>query len=266
MTLLIIAALGATYLVIMLLAFVGQRSLIYPAPRDRRVPTVEGATLLHLVSASGRAVYALHAPAPPGAPTVVHFHGNGEGLAHQGFLIRELRSRGLGVYAVEYPGYGPQSQDEPTEAGLYEAAEAALLHLKEQLGVPREQIVLHGQSLGTGVACEMAVRGHGARLVVLSPFTSLPDVARRVFPFLPTDWLLLDRYDNLAKAPRLRLPVLVIHGERDTLIPSAQGRRLVERLPDARALFVAGASHNDLFFRAGDSVLERIAEFARSGR
>lgn len=264
--LLIMATLAAVYVGIALLAFVGQRSLIYPAPADRSVPAVEGATLLQIVSVTGRTVYALYAPAPPGAPTVVHFHGNGEGLVHQGWLIRELRARGLGVFAVEYPGYGPQWRDTPSESALYDAAEAALVHLKERLGVPREQLVLQGQSLGTGVAFEMAARGHGARLVVLSPFTSLPDVARRVFPFLPTGWLLLDRYDNLGKAPRLQLPVLVIHGERDTLIPSARGRRLVERLPDARSLFVPGANHNDLFYRAGDSVLERIAEFARAGR
>ena len=258
-----LSVLVGIYAATALVAFLSQRALIYPAPDRSVVPSAQGATLHRFETALGQGVYALHAPAPPGAPTIVHFHGNGETLADQGALIGALRARGVGVFAVEYPGYGLQRAETAKESSLYEAAEGALDFLEQKLGVARQQIVLLGQSLGSGVAVEMAARGRGGRLILISPFTSLVDVARRSFPFLPVRWMMLDRYDTWSKAPGVTLPVLVIHGERDGVVPSSMGHRLLERFADARGTFIPEAGHNDLFAVAGGQLLDEIARFAR---
>lgn len=210
-------------------------------------------------------MFAFHLPAPIGANTLVHFHGNGEELASVVPLLRALHRAGLGVYAVEYPGYGLSRAGSPSEASLYAAAETALEHLRTRLGVSPGKTVLQGQSLGTGVAVEMALRGYGARLVLISPFTSLPDLAQRMLPFLPARYLVRDRFDSSSKAPRLRLPALVIHGSRDEIVPVDMGRTLAARLPRARLVVIEGARHNDLFASSGKRVLAEIASFASEG-
>jgi alpha-beta hydrolase superfamily lysophospholipase len=255
-------ALGA-YAAIVLLAWLGQRRLLYPAPARSAPPELGGATLERIQEPGRRTVYALHLPAPAGAPTLVHFHGNGEDLSDQVWLARELGRRGLGVFAVEYPGYG-LAKDEagPSEARIYEDSERAIARLRA-LGVPRDRTVLCGQSLGTGVAAEMARRGHGVRLLLITPYTSISDLAARALPFLPARWLVQDRFDTEAKAPELRLPVLVVHGDEDEVIPVEMGRRLSEVLPDARLLRIPGGRHNDLFALHRDTLLREIAAFSR---
>jgi uncharacterized protein len=257
---------GASALIyggIALAAFLGQRSLIYPAPVHPIEPRAPGADLLRIAGPSGVSFIALHAPAPPGAPTVVHFHGNGEDLADQASLVGALQSAGLGAYAVEYPGYGLAAGALLDEPSVYATAEASLRHLVD-LGVPRESIVLQGQSLGTGVAVEMARRGYGSRLVLISPYTSMVDMARRVAPFLPVRWLLRDRYETEKKAALVALPALVIHGTADEVIPYRMGERIAEVLPKSELVSVPDGGHNDLFTSDRVDVLATIVAFARA--
>lgn len=243
-----------------------QRSFMYPAPRDPVEPTLPGSRLHRIAGAEGRTVYALHVPAVPDAPTLVHFHGNGEALADQAPLAAALRRAGLSVFAIEYPGYGLAAHDgRPGEAAIYADAEAALLYLQHSLGIPVDRIVLQGQSLGSGVATEMARRGHAARMVLISPFTSMVDMARRLVPFFPAS-LVTDRYDSAAKAPAIPIPVLVIHGARDDLVPVDMGRRLAVLFPRAELYVSANAGHNDLFLLDGAEILKRIARFAERAR
>lgn len=246
-------------------AFALQRAVMYPAPKAAIEPVVEGGKLLAIAGPDGRTVHALHIAAPPGAPTIVHFHGNGEALADQSGLARALGGLGLGVLAVEYPGYGLSSDGSPTEKTLYADCEAALIHLRDRLGVPPQSTVIQGQSLGTGVAVEMAKRGFGSRVVLIAPFTSMAEMARRVVPFLPTRVIVRDRYDNREKAPSLMQPVLIIHGLEDEVVPVEMSRRLAALFPNAEVYLVAEAHHNDLFLVDGDNVLDRIAAFARGG-
>jgi alpha-beta hydrolase superfamily lysophospholipase len=242
-------------------AFFGQRWLIYPAPGNPVEPRARGAELVHITAADGLAFFALYAPAQAGAPTVVHFHGNGEDLAGQALLIEGFRRAGLGVYAVEYPGYGLAAGAKLDESSIYATAEASLRHLIA-LGVPRESIVVQGQSLGSGVAIEMARRGYGARLVLISPYTSMVDMAALVAPYLPVRWLVRDRYESERKAPAIALPALVIHGTEDEVVPFRMGRRIADLLPHCEFVPVSGAGHNDLFDQRAVDVLARIAAFA----
>jgi uncharacterized protein len=177
-------------------------------------------------------------------------------------LGRELYDAGVGFCAVEYPGYGLASAQKASEDALYAAGEVALVELARR-GVPPESLVLVGQSLGSGVATELSVRGHGTALVLIAPFTSIPAVARRYAPFLPIDLLLRDRFDNLAKAPRVAVPALVVHGDGDGVVPFDMGRTLSELLPRGELHVVEGAGHNDLHVK-DPGLVRRLASFARA--
>jgi len=199
---------------------------------------------------------------------LVYFHGNADQVGWGGACLGSYfqGQHGLGLYAVEYPGYGLARPGAPTERAIYEAADAMLSHLEEDLGVPRSQTVLFGQSVGCAVAVEMARRGFGGRLVLLAPFTSTASMARALYPFLAPalvllPWLVRDSFDNRAKSASLDLPTLVVHGTEDTIVPSAMGQDLARRIPGARLLLVPGMDHNDAFER--EEVMAAIASFAR---
>ncbi|WP_164016092.1 alpha/beta hydrolase [Pyxidicoccus trucidator] len=262
MLVILLSTLAFCYLVLCVAAFSLQRSMLFPAPRAPiALPQNQGFSRLPLKGDLFADTFYL--PALPGAPTVVHFHGNGEQLLDQMDLGGRLHAWGLGFLAVEYPGYGA-SPGSPTEDGIYAAADTALAWLRAQ-GVSPERTVLSGRSIGTGVAVEMAKRGHGSRVMLVSPYTSIPDVAALSFPFLPTWLLVRDRFNSAAKAPELRLPVLIIHGEQDTLIPVEMGRRLGKRFPQATVETVVGAGHNDVLERSGTKLVDRMAAFALGG-
>ncbi|MFC1707529.1 alpha/beta hydrolase [Planctomycetota bacterium] len=253
------------YVVIMVTMYATQRRVMYPVPREVFMPELEGAELLKIDGGSDRTVYALYAPAPPEAPTVCHFHGNAEQLASAAAVFGQtLTQAGVGYYGVEYPGYGLAKEvGPPTETGLYEAAETALRHLHDTLGVPASTTVLLGCSLGSGVATEMARRGHGSRMILLAPYTSMVDMARTLLPFLPCGLLVRDRFDTASKAPGIDLPVLIVHGERDEVIPVSMGRKLAEVFPNAMLEILEDRGHNDVLFPDPSRLATRFAAFAR---
>ncbi|WP_394836613.1 alpha/beta hydrolase [Pendulispora rubella] len=257
-----VGGVGVVYAGLAALVFAKQRDILFPAATNapREVTMPEGKVVR--IAAAGREVFALHAPAKQtDAPTLVFFHGNGEQLGDLPDILRLFTAHGLGAYAIEYPGYGLAQAQSVSEAAIYEAAEAGLVHLEKELGVPRERTVLVGQSIGSGAATEMARRGYGAKLVLISPYTSIPDMARVVLRIFPGSLLVRDRFDNAAKAPGIALPVLILHGAADELIPLAMGQKLAAMFPHAQLAVVEGGHHGDLFLRDDDFVPAAIARF-----
>jgi pimeloyl-ACP methyl ester carboxylesterase len=215
-----------------------------------------------LVAKDGAAVHALEVRASGVAPIVVLFHGNRESIDERVDLARSIAARGLGVLLVEYRGYGRSvSAGSPSEEGLYADAEAALDMLAAR-GVDERRVVLFGASLGTGVAAEMARRGRGARLVLVTPFTSIDDVVTDRAPLVPARALLADHFDTLAKADAIHVPTLVIHGDADEVVPFWMGERLASRIAGARLVRVPGGRHGDLFVRDGERLIRAIVELA----
>lgn len=241
--------------------YLAQRRIIYPVPGTVIRPRAEDASLEQIPVPGAHGTVGLHFVGAPDAPTLLHLHGNGEQLADLIALGRAVRARGLGFFAVEYPGYGV-AEGAPSEQANYAAAEASIEYLKTRHAVSNDRLVLQGQSLGTGVALEMARRGHGARLVLLSPYTSMVDMGKLTLPIFPGD-LIHDRYLNLAKAPSVSQPALVIHGTLDEVIPVSMGERVAEALPHAKLQLIEGGHHNDLFVLSGRQVLDAIERFCR---
>jgi len=225
------------------------------------VPTLpDGASIRILEARDAARVMTVHFPAPEQAPTVVHFHGAGVHLGEVVGVGESLRARGLGVLLVEYRGYGC-SPGTPTEDGLHLDALAALDALEAD-GVPPSQIVLLGVSLGSAIATEMAVRRRGSRLVLVTPFTSIPGVANHFIKWFPANYVVRERFDNLAKAPLIDLPALVIHGTRDKVVPFRMGQEVAASLRRSHFVTIEGGGHCDLFDRHAPQVLEAIINHA----
>jgi pimeloyl-ACP methyl ester carboxylesterase len=237
------------YLLLCVLARLGYRLLLYPAPHESDRPVPAGAVLRELRAADGVPVHVLEFPNSSARRTVVYFHGNGETIDDEAWFAQDLVRHGFAVTLVEYRGYGRSTRSsdaKPTEAGLYADADAALADLAAR-GIGADRILLWGISLGTGVATEMARHGRGAALVLVAPYTSIVDMAARLAPFLPVRFLITDRFDNLAKAPSLAVPAVVVHGTDDEVIPHAMGERVAAAIPGARLELVPGGHHMNCF-------------------
>jgi len=236
------------------------RRFLYPAPTRSDPPLPADVTLLEARAKDGAPVRAYRiGPGPDARPplTLVFFHGNGEVAEDDFGLARALASHGWTVVLPEYRGYGvSRSAGRPSEAALYDDAAAAI----DSLGVDDEHLVLMGFSLGTGVAVEMAARGRGRAVVLLAPYTSIPDVASRRVPLLPMRQLMGDKLDSESKAAKIQLPVLVAHGDRDEVVPFGMGETLAHTFPHGRFVTVSGGHHTDMF-AVDDHLLQKIVDF-----
>jgi uncharacterized protein len=235
------------------------RRVLYQPPSDPPGDVPEGSTLLTATAADGVAVNALEFAAPRAARTIVHFHGNAETVEANAFLAREMKKRGFAMVLVEYRGYGRSKGTSPNEEGLYLDA-AAILDVLAARGVGPDRVVLWGQSLGTGVAAEMAKRGRGSRLALVAPFTSTVDMASRIVPFLPASMVMIDRFDTIGKAPSISAPTLVVHGDIDDVIPFEQGEKVSHALPHGTFLKVPEGRHDNLY--KSMSVIAALASHA----
>ncbi|MFZ5445626.1 MAG: alpha/beta hydrolase [Myxococcota bacterium] len=254
----VLATLGVGYLAICGLLFTQQRAIVFPAPKDQ-VPLGPGARRIDVPGAT----HVLFREAPGGGPVVVHFHGNAEQVGHLQWLAAAYAERGISFAAVEYPGY-PGAAGSPSEESLLAAAVAALEHLTKVEHLAPERLVLVGQSIGSGVAVQLAVRGWGRRLILLTPYTSLPDVGARAFSWLPIRLLMRDRFDSLAAAPQIKVPTLIVHGTRDRVIPFELGVQLSTAIAGSRLLRVDGADHNELW--DSPAVYEQVVAFITGAR
>ncbi|HTB76262.1 MAG TPA: alpha/beta hydrolase [Polyangiaceae bacterium] len=234
------------------------RAYLFPVSEIAKVAPPADFVQHRLVASDGVAVHAIELPAPAGGRTLVHFHNNRQTVEAVADFARAMRSRGLGVLLVEYRGYGESGGEEPSEEGLYRDAEAALDMLAAR-GEGPDRVVLSGTSLGTGIAAEMARRGRGSRLVLVTPYTSIPDLVTDRVPGVPARLLLADRFETLAKAPDIHVPTLVIHGDADEIVPFAMGHRVADAIAGSRFLRVPGGHHGDLFARDGRRLLDAIA-------
>ena len=191
------------------------------------------------------------------APVVIVFNGNAGNRGDRLPLGAALADRGLGVLLTDYRGYGA-NPGHPSEAGLALDARAARLVVEEL--APGHPIAYFGESLGAAVAVELAVDHPPAALILRSPFTSLDDVARHHYPFLPVGLLLRDRYPSIDRFGSIEVPVLVIAGSADTIVPVEQSRSLfAAAVNPAQLVLIEGADHNDAELTYGPELIEAVA-------
>jgi len=244
----VVGILAAVYFALCVAARLIYPSVLFPAPRVDRAPDALATKLVDLPEDDGSAsAMALWYPPPNDtARVVVFFHGNGETIFDDAPLAETLAAEGLGVMLVEYRGYGITYGTSPTERSLYDDGEAAMNKLHRSFGIPNERIGIWGVSLGTSIASEMARRGHGTRLALVAPFTSIVDVAKRKVPWLPMSLVMKHQLDTLSRAKDIAQPTLVVHGDQDELVPFDMGETLSRAIPHGRLMRIAGGHHNDV--------------------
>lgn len=215
-------------LTMVLLAFIFQRKLIYYPnvnPPQASFAQAQGMKEVTLHTIDKLRLLAWYKPAQQHLATIVYLHGNAGNIESRLPIARAFLKKGYGVLLVEYRGFGGNPGN-PTEKGLYSDAQAALDFL-HQANIASRTIILYGESLGSGVAVEMATRHKVCALILQSPYTSLSEVARWHYPWIwvkPTD-----RFDSIDKISSVQAPLLIAHGEKDRTVPYAQGLRLYKK-------------------------------------
>ncbi len=191
----------------------------------------------------------------------LHLHGNAGNITDRFSAIREIVAAGSSVLIPDYRGYG-KSAGRPTEKGLYIDSETAFIYLLGR-GYRADQIILHGESLGSAVAVDLASRRPCAGLILEAPFTTAGDIAGTIIPFLgPT---VVHSYNSLSKICWILAPKLFLHGDRDEMIPLRFGQELFAAAQGPKTLWIVeGAGHNDIVEKAGPRYRERLAAFYES--
>lgn len=252
------------YALLVTLVWCQQDRLTFPgAGRGDRGVDTPGVDLFTLQGHGGLAFRAVRRVPPQPRAVLAFFVGNGEDLHSAAWQVAELAEHGVAVVSGEYPGYG-SSAGKPGVESILAMADAVASHaeaLARELQVP---FVVGGSSLGTCPAMHVAAKGAAARCLLRAPPTSLVEVAQRQFWWLPVSALLRHRFDNAALAPRVRCPVLIVHGDADTIVPCEFGEKLRSLCAGpAELIVVPGAGHNDLSLARAGPVGDRVGEFLR---
>jgi fermentation-respiration switch protein FrsA (DUF1100 family) len=220
--------------------------IYFPAAGVAATPRSAGLTYQDrwLTTDDGVRLHAWYIPNPEARYTAIDFHGNAGNLGDRVDHYAQWHRAGLAVFAVDYRGYG-RSQGAPSEDGLYRDARAAWTDVTGDLGVPPGRVLVVGRSLGSGPATQLATEVRPAGLVLESPMTSIPAMARVVYPWLPVSLLVRTRFDNLRKITSVTCPVLVIHAAQDEIIPPWMGQRLFEAAREPKQWALVTGGHND---------------------
>ncbi len=252
----------AGYACLLALMYVFQRKLMYfPDPR-RTPPAAAGlpqAEEVRLKTSDGETLVAWHVPPRAGKPVVLYFHGNAGALDLRVGRFKWLTADGSGLVALSYRGYGG-STGRPSEAGLIRDAVAAYAFAVARYEPAR--LVPWGESLGTAVATALAADHAVGGLVLDAPFTSAADVGAAAYPFAPVRWLIKDSFRSDRRIGKVKAPILILHGERDRVVPIRFGERLFALAPEPKRMvrFPHG-NHVDLDDHgAADVVRKFLAE------
>jgi pimeloyl-ACP methyl ester carboxylesterase len=263
------------YVAVLAYLYIAQTWMIFPGRSSQgeayaRVTPSRGAELVELTTAAGDRVAALFGPAltregapredAASRPTVLFFYGNGDCLAANVELFDDLRRLGANVMIPDYTGYG-MSGGEASESGCYATADAAYDHLRARPDVDPERLFVAGWSLGSAVAVDLASRRPVAGLAVFSAFTSMADMGRTLYPFLPISWLLHHRFESEEKIAKVACPTLIGHGRLDRAIPFSMSDRLAAAAGGPVARFAVDTDHNDFFAAGASAVYGALARF-----
>lgn len=243
--------------------YLNQRRMIFIPDTHRITPAQAGIPSMTTVTArteDGLNLTGWYQAAPTaGAPVVLFFHGSGGNLWYNRATARGFVGHGYGLLMAEYRGYGG-NPGTPTEMNFDQDARAWMRFLREGQHIDAARIVIAGQSLGTGVAVKTANENPDARaLILLSPYTTLPAVAASTYWYIPLGFLMRDKFDNLGRIRSVRMPLLILHGERDDVIPIALGRAVYDAAPGPKE-FAAfpQAGHFDLY---DHGAFQRMTDF-----
>ena len=191
--------------------------------------------------------------------TLVFFHGNAGDLSNRIYKLNELDKLDINILLISWRGFSG-NEGYPTEKNLYEDAEAAIKWLNKKK-VSNSQIILYGESLGTGVAVEIASKNNFNSIILESPFTSIENSAKIYYPYLPVKFLLKDRYDSISKIKKINSPILIMHGRKDDIVPFFMGKKLFEKANSPKDSYFTDIDDHMMEFNS--QLLNKIKDFIK---
>lgn len=262
----IIILIVTVYLAICAALFLLQRQILYKPAREQVAPHHYGLyemEELELTAKDGTKVKAWYKPAPKGRLTMIYFHGNAGNLSDRREKLQQFMQRGIGLLALSYRGYG-DSEGTPTEQGIYQDARAAIEYAQSQ-GLMNDQLFIYGESLGSGVAVQMASEQQFRAMILEAPYTSITNTGYERYPLFPIKWLLKDHFDSIGKIKNVRTPVMIFHGYRDIVMPIHHGRRMLDAANEPKeARFFDHVGHTDFDLEEITQIAVEFAERAPS--
>ena len=230
------------------LMYANQRNMMYFPATERIAPVgtaLQGVREITVTTAEGHSLYSWYRAARNGQPTILFFHGNGGSVPWRAHRFANADEHGFGLFMVGYPGYGG-SGGSPSEASFMSAAHQAYQWLLDSDVAPGD-IVIYGESIGTGVGVQLAANVDAKALVLEAPMSSIADVASALYPFLPVRALVKDRFESKEYIANIDMPLLIIHGDADTIIPIRFGEKLFDAAAEPKHFVrLNGAGHNNL--------------------
>ncbi len=249
------------------MSFLDQFFVYHPEPwQDREWARESGLPLedVWFQTSDGVRLFGWYVEAAADRPVLLWCHGNAGNIINRLDNLRLLYQMGLSVFLFDYRGYGKSHTIRPTEKGLYSDAYAAYDYLARIRKIRPERIILFGRSLGASVAGELAAQRPAAALILESSFPSIETVAKVHYGGFPAHWLLGAEFRLVDRLPHLSLPKLIIHGEKDEIIPMELGRHVYDAAKPPKEWFsISGANHNDTYAVGGIAYFRRLAEFIR---
>lgn len=241
----------SVYLVLVLLVFWGQSHLIYFPGIGREIvaePDQIGLAYesIEISTSDQQTLHGWFVPATEDKGTVLFFHGNAGNISHRLDYVSMLNRLGYNTLIFDYRGYG-QSSGKPSESGTYQDAVAAWRYLTEEKRIVPSSIILFGESLGGAVAAWLAAREKPGMLVLASVFTSAPDLASQIYPFLPVRQIARFEYNTLEYLRSVSCPVFVAHSPQDEIVPFTHGQDLFQIAPEPKQFLTLQGGHNDGF-------------------
>ena len=261
----LLLAVLACYAVLVLVVYLMQARMLYladvPGRSLEHTPADIGAEFrdVSIETADGVRLHGWYVPGDSDR-VLLFFHGNAGNISHRLESIRQYRQLGLSVLIIDYRGYG-QSEGRTTEQGIYQDAEAAWRYLTEANKTPANRIIVFGRSMGASAAAYLAARHRPLALIVESSFTSVPDIAREYYPWLPVRWLSRLRHSAEEFVARSKSPVLVIHSRDDEIVPFHHGEAIFNAAGEPKALIESRGTHNDAFLRDEPNYLSGLRSF-----
>ncbi|MEY6433494.1 alpha/beta hydrolase [Thioalkalicoccus limnaeus] len=236
-------------------------SRIHATPGDWRMSYED----VWFTATDGVELHGWYIPAPVPRGTLLFLHGNAGNISHRRDSIAIFRRLGLNVFILDYRGYG-QSRGAPSERGLYADALGAWIYLTEERGIPADDIVIFGRSLGAIVATHLASQVDSRALIVESGFTSAADMARHSFPVLSSLVFLRFDFDAVGRIAHVDAPVLVLHSPDDEIIPYELGRKLYAAAREPKEFVALRGDHNSGFLRSQPAYEQSLAAFLANHR
>lgn len=267
LSLLIIIALVLLFIIVLRAT---ENSMIYfPSKYPEGIwnPEDYGVTVedVYFKTEDGLKLHGWFVPSKENKITMIWFHGNAGNLSGRLENIKYLMELNINVFIFDYRSYGRSEGSLPDEKTIYIDSRAAYQFLLQKKNILKENLIFFGRSLGGAMAVEMAQEFGCAGLIIESSFPSAKDMARRMFPFLPVQYIMKTKFDSGRKIKNIDCKKLFIHGNRDTIVPFELGKKLFDAAPGPKTFYeIEGADHNDTYVVGGSRYFEVINDFIRS--